>query len=97
MGRLRPCARLLRLLLLAAALALPAALPASAPMSAAELAAASEPSRVAATILSWPSPQPPYDLAMCVMVHNEARYILQWALYHYMLGFQARRPTPAAP
>jgi hypothetical protein len=45
--------------------------------------------------LSWSCPlfsdvrtgAPPYDLAVCVIVRNEGDYILEWIIYHHLLGF----------
>lgn len=35
-----------------------------------------------------PAPLPPYKLAVCTMFYNEGRYLLEWVLYHYLIGFQ---------
>lgn len=54
-----------------------------------------DPVMLAAAALDAPTPTPPYSLAMCTMFYNEGKYLLEWILYHYLIGFQAWLPAPA--
>lgn len=43
---------------------------------------------MASAILGLPAPTAPFSLAVCTMFHNEGPYLLEWVLYHYLIGFQ---------
>jgi len=53
------------------------------PVSQAELVA-----RVVRDWHSRPPPEPPYSLAVCAVVHDEAIYLLEWAAFHSLVGVQ---------
>jgi hypothetical protein len=44
--------------------------------------------RVAWAALQGPVAAPPYTLAVCAMMHNEAFYLREWVLYHLLVGVQ---------
>jgi hypothetical protein len=39
-------------------------------------------------VLREPIPKAPYTLAVCAIVNNEAAYLPEWIVYHYIIGFQ---------
>lgn len=43
---------------------------------------------IATALLALPALQPPYKLALCTIIHDEGPYILEWVLYHWLVGFQ---------
>ena len=43
---------------------------------------------IAHTVLAAPKRGPPYTLTICTIVHNEGRYLLEWVLYHYLVGIE---------
>lgn len=46
------------------------------------------PADVAAAVLAARAPRPPYKLVACATFHNEAPYLREWVLYHYLIGFE---------
>jgi hypothetical protein len=43
--------------------------------------------RLVRAVLQEPAPQPPYTLTACAIVNNERPYILEWVVYHRLVGF----------